>query len=73
MFLLKNHVENAVEIIFPDPFLENQNSAYLWIISLTFSGADAERICELSNFKCEKMSAMVGRHGWPTEKNFDFR
>ena len=34
--MLKNHTQNAVEKLFPDPFLKNQNWVYLWIISLKF-------------------------------------
>ena len=32
----KNHTQNAVEILFSDTFLKNQNFAHLWINSLTF-------------------------------------
>ena len=35
-FLLKNHTQNMVEKLFPDPFLKNQNFTYLWINSLKF-------------------------------------
>ena len=28
---LQNHTQNAMEILFPDPFLKNQNGAYIWI------------------------------------------
>ena len=35
-FFLKNHTRNVVEKLFPDPFLKNQNWAYLWINSLKF-------------------------------------
>ena len=35
-FFLKNHTQNVVEKLFPDPFLKNQNWAYLWINSLKF-------------------------------------
>ena len=30
-FFLKNYTQNVVEKLFPDPFLKNQNWAYLWI------------------------------------------
>ena len=33
----ENHTQNVVEKLFPDPFLKNQNCAYLWIISLKFN------------------------------------
>ena len=33
-FLLKNHKQNVVEKLFPDPFIKSQNWAYLWINSL---------------------------------------
>ena len=33
---LKNHTQNVVKILFSDPFLKNQNWAYLWINSLSF-------------------------------------
>ena len=33
---LKNHTQNVVEKLVPDPFLKNQTSAYLWINSLKF-------------------------------------
>ena len=33
---LENHTQNALEILFPDPFLKTQNLAYLWINSLKF-------------------------------------
>ena len=35
-FLLKNHTQNVVEKLFPDPFLKNQNWACLCINSLKF-------------------------------------
>ena len=35
-FLLKNHTQNGVEKLFPDPFLKNQNWVYLWINILKF-------------------------------------
>ena len=34
--LLKNHAQNAVEILFPDHFLKNQNWAYIGSNNLTF-------------------------------------
>ena len=36
-FFLKYHAQNMVKELFPDPFLINQNWAYLWIISLKFT------------------------------------
>ena len=33
---LKNNTENAVEKLFPDPFLKNQIWVYFWIYWLTF-------------------------------------
>ena len=36
---LKNHTQNAMEIIFPYPFLKNQNWPYLWISILKFHTA----------------------------------
>ena len=33
-FLKKHHTQNVVEKLFPNPFLKNQNSGYLWICSL---------------------------------------
>ena len=38
-FFLENHRPNAMEILFPDPFLKNQNCAYLWINSPKFYAA----------------------------------
>ena len=35
-FFLKNHQKYAVEELFPDPFLENQNEVYSWISNLKF-------------------------------------
>ena len=35
-FFLKNHTQNVMEILFPDPFLKNQNWVYLWINILKF-------------------------------------
>ena len=35
-FFLKNHTQNVVEKLFPDPFRKNQNWVYLWITSLKF-------------------------------------
>ena len=35
-FFLKNRIQNAVNILFPDSFLKKQDWAYLWINSLTF-------------------------------------
>ena len=32
----KSHTQNAVEILFPDPFLKNQSWPYLWINSQKF-------------------------------------
>ena len=34
IFLEENRTQNAVEILFPDPSLKNQNLLYLWIIGL---------------------------------------
>ena len=36
IFFLKNHTQSVVEKLFPDPFLKNQNWAYLWIKILKF-------------------------------------
>ena len=35
-FFLRNHTQNVVEKLFPDPFLKNKNSANLWINRLEF-------------------------------------
>ena len=35
-FFLKNHTQNVVEKLVPDPFLKNENWEYLWIHSLKF-------------------------------------
>ena len=35
-FFLKNHTQNVVEKLFPDPVLVYQNWAYLWVNSLKF-------------------------------------
>ena len=35
-FSLKNHTQNVMEKLAPDPSLKNQNWAYLWINSLRF-------------------------------------
>ena len=32
--IAENHIQNVVEKLVPDPFLKNQNWAYLWINSL---------------------------------------
>ena len=34
LFFLNNHTQNVLNKLFPDPFLENQNWAYLWVNSL---------------------------------------
>ena len=34
---IKNHTQNVVEKLFPDPFLRIQNWAYLWVNSLKFN------------------------------------
>ena len=36
-FFLKNHTQNVVENLVPNPFLKNQNWAYLWISSPKFT------------------------------------
>ena len=36
MFFLKNHAQNAMEKLFPDPFLKIRNWGYLWINSKKF-------------------------------------
>ena len=36
---LENHSQNAVEKLFPDHFLKNQNCEYLWINILKFYAA----------------------------------
>ena len=36
IFFWKNHTQNMVEKLFPDPFLKNQNWAYIWMSSLKF-------------------------------------
>ena len=33
---LKNHAQNVVEKLVPDPFLDNENWEYLWMNSLKF-------------------------------------
>ena len=38
-FFKKSHTQNAIEILFPDRFLKNQNGAYLWINTLKFHTA----------------------------------
>ena len=35
-FFLKNHAQNVLQKLFPDPYLKNQNWAYLWINSVKF-------------------------------------
>ena len=35
-FFLKNHPQNVMEKLVPEPFLKNENWAYLWINSLKF-------------------------------------
>ena len=37
LFLLKNHTQNMVEKLFPDPLLKNQNWTYLWTWSSIIS------------------------------------
>ena len=39
IFFLKIHTQNAIEILFPYPFLKKQNWAYLWINILKFHTA----------------------------------
>ena len=34
--MLKNHTQNVKQKLFPDPYLKNQNCAYLWINSVKF-------------------------------------
>ena len=36
---LEKYTQNAVEILFPNHFLKNQNCVYLWINSLKFDAA----------------------------------
>ena len=36
-FFLKNYAQNVMEKLVPNPFLKNQNWAYLWINSLKFT------------------------------------
>ena len=36
IFFLKNHTQNVVGKLVPEPFLKNENWAYLWINSLKF-------------------------------------
>ena len=31
---MKNHTQNVVKRLFPDPFIKSQNWAYLWINDL---------------------------------------
>ena len=33
---VKNHAQNVLEKLFSDPYLKNQNLAYLWIDSVKF-------------------------------------
>ena len=35
-YSLKNHTQNMMEKLFPDPFLKNQNWVYIWINSVMF-------------------------------------
>ena len=39
MVVLKNHTQNAMEMLVPDRFLKSQNWAYLWIKILKFHKA----------------------------------
>ena len=39
IYFLKNHKQNAMEILLPDPFLKIRNCAYLWINILKFHAA----------------------------------
>ena len=34
IFFLRNHTQNLMEKLLPDPFIKDQNYAYLWINSL---------------------------------------
>ena len=45
----KNHTQNEVEKLFPDPFLKNQNWAYYWINSLSFKHF-AFIICQVEGY-----------------------
>ena len=49
---LKNHTQKVVEKLLPDPFLKDQNWAYLWINSLKFYTVCfyCMSSCELSKF-----------------------
>ena len=37
---MRNHTQNVLEKLFPDPYLKNQNLACLWINSVKF-----QRVC----------------------------
>ena len=43
----KNHTQNVVDKLFPDPFLKNKNWSYLWMNSLTFY-----RVCFYCIWSC---------------------
>ena len=55
-FFSNNHTQNVLNKLFPDPFLENQNWAYLWINSLKcyavcslYPAEDYQNILKLSS------------------------
>ena len=51
---LKNHTQNVAEKPFPDPFLKNQNRAYLWINSLKFSTVEEYR--NILKLRCRSLA-----------------
>ena len=37
IFYKKSHAQNALDKLFPDPFMKNQDWEYLWVDSLKFN------------------------------------
>ena len=61
--LLKNHTQNVLEKLFPDPYLKNQNWAYLWINSVKF-----QTVC----FYCMLIWGLSKYSGIETETEIEY-
>ena len=47
---MKNYTQNAIKILFPDPFLKSQSSVYLWINILKFHTA-CFYVCQVEDYQ----------------------
>ena len=58
---MKNHTQNVMEKLFPDPFLKSQNRAYLGINTLKSYHGTIIRIIKVTAWKVSKYGVFSGK------------